>query len=77
MMIHDQVVHVLEVGPEAFERAAQGVKPWEYRYNDQGYLEGDWVELVETPGVRKKTFSISYVEPVGPLGYCVMTLWAP
>lgn len=51
--------------PEYYEAVRTGVKPWELRYNDRDYAEGDLLILREWNGEaytgRRQTVKITYI----------------
>jgi len=81
----EQVIHSVECDGELYALVLSGVKPWEYRYNDRGYLAGDLIELREVcfgeETGRCSLYAITYAlhgPAYGiPEGYCVLTLGSP
>ena len=48
LRVSNEVDHTLKTDPVPFSRSWNGEKPWEIRYNDRDFKEGQTVKLKET-----------------------------
>lgn len=69
-------IHVLKCDAEPFMATIGFQKSFEYRKNDRGFCEGDYLELV--CGAIRCLFHVDYIMYGGqygiPEGYCVMSI---
>ena len=56
--------HVLKTDPAVFEDSYQGKKPFEIRWNDRDFKEGDTIELKETTYSYSQMINIKDPKPL-------------
>ncbi len=81
-------IHNIKVHPSVVPALAQGLKTFEFRFNDRDYQVGDTLVMTpfdpQHPDITARgflTFSVSYIiegPAFGiPTGYCIMSITKP